>query len=168
MPNFIASMRKLFQRISDKISTLIDFFYPPFRRYMSLQFFRYGATGALNLVFDWVLYFLIYNYVLQHRMLELGFVTLSSHIAALGIKFPIVLASGFIMQKYVTFSGSELKGRIQLFRYLVVVLINLIVNYIGLKFFVEYLHIYPTPSIMLISVITILVSFFSQKHYTFK
>lgn len=161
-------MRKLFQRISDKISTLIDFFYPPFRRYMSLQFFRYGATGALNLVFDWVLYFLIYNYVLQHRMLELGFVTLSSHIAALGIKFPIVLASGFIMQKYVTFSGSELKGRIQLFRYLVVVLINLIVNYIGLKFFVEYLHIYPTPSIMLISVITILVSFFSQKHYTFK
>ncbi len=168
MPNFIASMRKLFQRISDKISTLIDFFYPPFRRYMSLQFFRYGATGALNLVFDWVLYFLIYNYVLQHRMLELGFVTLSSHIAALGIKFPIVLASGFIMQKYVTFSGSELKGRIQLFRYLVVVLINLIVNYIGLKFFVEYLHIYPTPSIMLISVITIIVSFFSQKHYTFK
>lgn len=161
-------MRNLFQFLCHRISILIDFCYPPFRRYMSLQFFRYGATGGLNLLFDWVLYFLIYNYLLQHRMLELGFVTISSHIAALGIKFPLVLLSGFILQKYVTFSGSALKGRIQLFRYLVVVLINLIVNYIGLKFFVEYLHIYPTPSIMLISLITILVSFFSQKHYTFK
>jgi len=135
---------------------------------MSLQFFRYGATGVINLLFDWVLYFVVYNFILQHKMLELGFVTISSHIAALGIKFPIVLFTGFIMQKYVTFSGSDLKGRVQLFRYMVVVLVNLLVNYVGLKLFVEYFHIYPTPSIMIISVITIIVSFFSQKHYTFK
>jgi putative flippase GtrA len=135
---------------------------------MTLQFFRYGATGVINLVFDWALYFVVYNFVLQHKMVELGFVTISSHIAALGIKFPIVLFTGFIMQKYVTFSGSDLKGRVQLFRYMVVVFVNLLVNYAGLKLFVDYFHIYPTPSIMIISVITIIVSFFSQKHYTFK
>jgi len=161
-------MRRIFQTICDWIRAVIDFFYPPFRKYMTLQFFRYGATGVINLVFDWALYFVVYNFVLQHKMVELGFVTISSHIAALGLKFPIVLFTGFIMQKYVTFSGSDLKGRVQLFRYMVVVFVNLLVNYAGLKLFVDYFHIYPTPSIMIISVITIIVSFFSQKHYTFK
>lgn len=147
---------------------IIDFFYPPFRRYMSLQFFRYGVTGALNLLFDWVLYFAIYNFVLEHEMLRLGFVTLSSHIATFVIKFPIVLVSGFLLQKYVTFSHSELRGRVQLFRYLVVFFINLLINYVGLKLFVDLFHFYPTPSNMLISVVTIAVSYFSQKHYTFR
>jgi len=125
---------------------------------MTLQFFRYGLTGTINLLFDWILYFLIYNLVLQRRMLELGFVTISSHIASLGIKFPIVLFSGFLMQKYVTFSSSELRGRVQLFRYLVVIIVNLTINYVGFKLLVD----------MIISILTIGISYFSQKYYTFK
>lgn len=135
---------------------------------MTLQFFRYGLTGAMNLVFDWILYFLIYNFVLQHRMLELGFVTISSHIAALGIKLPIVLFSGFFMQKYVTFSSSKISGRVQLFRYMVVSIINLTITYVGLKLLVDHLSFYPTPSIMIISILTIAISYFSQKHFTFR
>ena len=161
-------MKHILETPASLIRTIIDFFYPPFRKYMSLQFFRYGMTGALNLVFDWVLYFVIYNFVLQQKMLNLGFVTLSSHIAALAFKFPVVLLTGFLLQKYVTFSLSDLKGHVQLFRYLVVFLVNLTINYLGLKLLVEYFHIYPTPSNMIISVFTIFVSYFSQKHYTFR
>ena len=161
-------MRKSFEPVTDLIRGIIDFFYPPFRKYISLQFFRYGFTGTMNLMFDWVLYFLIYNFVLQHRMLELGFVTISSHIAALGIKLPFVMLSGFIMQKYVTFSASSLNSRIQLIRYIEVFIINLGINYIGLKILVDQFGFYPTPSVMLISVVTILISYFSQKHFTFK
>jgi len=101
-------------------------------------------------------------------MLELGFVTISSHIATLGIKFPIVLVSGFLMQKYVTFSYSEIRGRVQLFRYLVVFLVNLTINYVGLKLLVDYFNIYPTPSNMIVSILTVGISYFSQKHYTFR
>ncbi len=151
-----------------KLRDCIDFFYPPFSRYMDIQFFRYGAVGVSNLVFDWVLYFAIYNFVLQKQMLSLGFVTLSSHVAGLAIKFPIVLLSGFLLQKFVTFSSSELRGRIQLFRYLIVFFVNVVINYIGLKFFVDFLGFYPTPSNMIVSSLTIIVSYFSQKHYTFK
>lgn len=161
-------MRKYCEKLVDFIRTSIDFFYPPFRKHMSIQFFRYGAVGASNLLFDWVLYFIIYNFLLQKNMLHLGFVTLSSHIASLAIKFPIVLFTGFILQKYITFSYSELKGRIQLFRYLVVFFINLTINYIGLKILVDLFGFYPTPSNMLISSFTIVISYFSQKHYTFK
>jgi putative flippase GtrA len=161
-------MRKIFETIGSWIRAAIDFFYPPFSKYMTLQFFRYGVTGSVNLVFDWVLYFLIYTYVLQHEMLELGFITLSSHIATLGIKLPIVLFSGFLLQKYVTFSSSDLEGRIQLFRYLIVFLINFIISYVGLKILVDGLGFYPTPSNMIISILTIFFSYFSQKKYTFR
>jgi len=150
------------------VRSIIDFFYPPFRKYVTLQFFRYGATGALNLMFDWVLYFAIFNFVLNQKMLDLGFVTMSSHIATLAIKFPIVLLTGFILQKYITFSYSEIKGKTQLIRYLIVFLINLSINYIGLKILVEYFYFYPTISNMIISVFTIFISYFSQKHFTFK
>jgi len=154
--------------IGSKLRTCIDFFYPPFSRYMDIQFYRYGVVGVSNLVFDWVLYFAIYNFVLQKQMLSLGFITLSSHVAGLAIKFPIVLLSGFLLQKFVTFTTSELRGRIQLFRYLVVFFVNVVLNYVGLKFFVDMLGFYPTPSNMIVSSLTIVVSYFAQKHYTFK
>lgn len=161
-------MKKTFRTIGRCIRTGIDFFYPPFRKYMTLQFFRYGVTGVVNLLFDWVLYFFLYTFVLQHRMLNLGFVTLSSHIGTLAIKFPIVFLSGFFLQKYVTFSQSSLRGHIQLFRYLVVVVLNLLINYIGLKLLVDGFNIFPTFSNMIVSIFTVFVSYFSQKAYTFK
>ena len=161
-------MRKAIVTFCDFIRSIIDFFYPPFRKYMTLQFFRYGVTGVVNLLFDWFLYFFIYTFVLQHRMLELGFVTISSHIAAFGMKFPIVLFTGFLLQKFITFSDSDVRGHVQLFRYLVVFSINLIINYLGLKILVDGLNFYPTLSNMLISVVTIFISYVSQKKYTFK
>jgi len=161
-------MRNAFNACGNLIRVAIDFCYAPFSKYMTLQFFRYGITGAANLVFDWILYFLIYNFVLQHKMLGLGFVTLSSHIATLAIKCPIVLFSGFLLQKYVTFSSSDLKGRIQLVRYSGIFFINLIISYMGLKYLVDGLNFYPSPSNMIVSVMTIFISYFSQKQYAFK
>ncbi|MEI7502371.1 MAG: GtrA family protein [Paludibacter sp.] len=161
-------MKNLFEIIGSWISTVIDFFYPPFSKYMTLQFFRYGVSGAANLVFNWILYFLVYNFVLQKQMLHLGIVTLSSHIAAFGITFFVTFFSGFLLQKYVTFTESDLRGRVQLIRYLFVVTINLVVNYLGLKLLVDVFLFYPTLSNMAISIFTTFISYFSQKKFTFK
>lgn len=161
-------MRKLFETVGRWITQVIDFFYPPFRRFVSLQFFRYGASGAGNIVLDWILYFFIYNFVLMHQMLNLGFVTLSSHIAALFLTFPVTLMSGFLLQKYVTFTESELTGKTQLYRYSLVVAANLLLNYTGLKLLVDVMGVYPTPSKMIVTLITTMFSYFSQKKFTFK
>lgn len=161
-------MKNIFEIIGGWITTVIDFFYPPFSKYVTLQFFRYGVSGAANLVFNWILYFIIFNFVLQKQMLHLGFVTLSSHIAAFTLTFGITFFSGFLLQKYVTFSESDLRGRIQLMRYLFVVAINLFINYLGLKLLVDVLSFYPTPSNMAISIFTTFFSYFSQKKFTFK
>lgn len=161
-------MRKVFISTGKIIRICIDFFYPPFRKYMPLQFFRYGISGVGNMIFDWVLYFLVYNFVLRHQMVNIGFETLSSHIAALLITFPITLFTGFSLQKYVTFSSSKLSGRTQLFRYSLVVLANLLLNYIGLKILVELIGFFPTPSKMIITIFTTIFSYFSQKKFTFR
>jgi putative flippase GtrA len=135
---------------------------------MTIQFFRYGVSGVANLIFDWILYFLVYHFVLHQKMLNLGFIPFKSHIGAKFITFPITFLSGFVLQKYVTFSASELRGRVQLFRYFQVLLANLLLNYIGLKILVEYNHIFPTPANMIVTIGTTIFSYFSQKKYTFK
>jgi hypothetical protein len=55
----------------------------------------------------------------------------------------------------------------QLSRYILIVFINLAINYFGLKLCVEILGWYPTPSKMFITLITVAVSYLEQKHFTF-
>ncbi len=161
-------MRRVFIITGKFISDIIDFFYPPFQRFISLQFFRYGMVGTANLFFDWVLYFLSYNFIFRKEIVDLGFAAVSPHIAALFLVFPITLLSGFLMQKYVTFTASDMRGREQLIRYMAVVGANLFINYFGLKLLVEVLHIYPTPSKMIITIVCTIFSYIMQKKFTFK
>lgn len=163
-------------RLAQIITKIIDFFYPPFRRVMSEQLFRYAACGGGNLVLDWVLYFLIYNFVIGHEIVNLQFTihnlqftqAITPHIATLCIVFPITLLTGFWLQKNVTFSQSELNSWRQLGRYVIIVAINLAINYFGLKLCVESLGWYPTPSKMLITLITVAISYLGQKYFTFR
>ena len=158
------------------ISKIIDFFYHPFEKWMSKQLFRYAACGGGNLVLDWVLYFLIYNFVIGHELVNLSFVVgswsleqaITPHIATLCIVFPITLLTGFWLQKYVTFTASKLNSWRQLTRYMIIVGVNLAINYFGLKLCVDILGWYPTPSKMLITVLTVVISYLGQKYYSFR
>jgi putative flippase GtrA len=161
-------MRKKFISIGRRICCIIDFFYPPFRKYTTLQFFRYGFTGAANVGFSLVLYFLVYNFVLRQQVLPLGFFTFSSHIGSLIITFPVSTFFGFLLQKYVTFTESNLRGHVQLYRYFVVAFANLGVNALFLKILVDGFHFWTTPSQVAATFFCILISYFSQKKYTFK
>ena len=167
--------------LSEKIIKCIDFFYRPFSKLMPEQLFRYAACGGGNLVLDWILYFLVYNFVIGHEIvnltLDIGHWTLEQaitpHIAALCIVFPITLLTGFWLQKNVTFTLSNpaqggTKTYRQLLRYIVIVAINLAINYFGLKLCVEIFGWYPTPSKMAITLITVAISYFGQKYYTFR
>jgi putative flippase GtrA len=146
----------------------VDFFYFPFLRFIPLEIFRYGVTGGANTAFDIFLYFIFYRYILEKQILELGFVAISPHIAAFLLVFPITFTTGFILAKYVTFTASELRGRIQLFRYGVTVSAAILLNYIFLKFFVEYVGLYATLSKGLTTVIVVAFSYLSQRYFSFK
>ena len=163
-------------KLAQIITKIIDFFYPPFRKFMSEQLFRYAACGGGNMVLDWVLYFLIYNFVIGHDLVNIQFTihnlqfsqAITPHIATLCIVFPITLLTGFWLQKYVTFTRSNLPGFKQFARYVTIVAINLAVNYFGLKLCVEGWGWYPTPSKMVITLITVAISYLGQKYYSFR
>ena len=164
-------------RLAQIITRIIDFFYTPFRKFVSEQVFRYAACGGGNMVLDWVLYFLIYNFVIGHDLVYIalpfreGFgvgCCLTPHIATLCIVFPITLLTGFWLQKYVTFTQSDLHSARQLARYISIVAVNLAINYFGLKLCVEIFGWYPTPSKILITLITVIISYFGQKYYSFR
>ena len=161
-------MRKIFILTGRFIGNIIDFFYPPFKKYVSQQFFRYGVSGAMNLGFSLVSFFVIYQFIIQKRMLHLGLVTLSGHTATVIINFALTTFTGFLLQKYVTFTSSELRGRKQLVRYVEVATMNLLINYLGMKLLFEVIGIYPSISNAIIAVFTTFLSYFLQKKYTFR
>ena len=161
-------MKNIFEIIGRWITAMVDFLYPPFSKYMTIQFFRYGVTGAANMAFDWVLYFITFHFIFTNDVVFVAFIPISSYIAAMLLVFPVTFMTGFLLQKYVTFTSSELRGRVQIVRYLSVVVANLLLNYLGLKLLVDFLHFFPTPSKMIVTIVTTMFSYFSQKKFTFK
>ena len=105
-------MRKHIHTARDLFLPVIDFFYPPFRRVLSLQTFRYAFSGAVNTALGFVVYILSFKLVLKEETLNLGFFAFKPHIAALFISFCFCFPFGFFLMKYVVFSDSNLKGRV--------------------------------------------------------
>ena len=154
--------------IQKLILSIIDFVYIPFKKYIPYQLFRYGCSGGANMVFDWVLYFIFYNFIFCHNVLHIGPIAISAHIASFIFTFPITFFSGFWLGRYISFKESEMRGWSQLVRYLFVVGMCILLNYVCLKLFVEVCCFYPTPSKMLTTGITTIFSFLMQKYFTFK
>jgi putative flippase GtrA len=135
---------------------------------MPLQTFRYAVCGCSNMIFDIVVYYISYNFILKKQILNLGFIAFEPYIAALWIAFLCSFPVGFLLSKHIVFNNSFLRGRVQLLRYMLVVAINLVLNYSFLKVLVEYMHFYPTIARIFATVFIVTFSYLSQKHFTFK
>ncbi len=150
------------------ITSIIDFFYPPFRKFMPIQTFRYAVCGGSNVVLDIALYFISYNFILHKRVFHVGPLAFEPYIAAILITFCVTFPVGFLLSKYVVWTQSNIRGHVQLFRYFLLVMICLLLNYVFIKLFVEVLHFYPTISKILTTIIVVIFSYLSQKYFTFK
>lgn len=150
------------------INSLLDFFYPFFSRFMPKQTFRYAACGGGNTILDILIYFISYNYILDKQIIHTPMGAVSPHIMAFLMSFVISFPTGYLLNRFIVFPGSTLKGRIQLFRYFVLVLVCIILNYVFIKLFVEQFGIFPTVAKILTTVIVISFSYLTQKHFTFK
>jgi putative flippase GtrA len=150
------------------VTSAIDFFYPPFRRLMPVQTFRYIACGGGNTLLDIVIYYVSYHYILKEQNVYTPIIVISPYIAAFLIAFIVSFPTGFYLNRNVVFTGSTLKSGVQLFRYFLLVMICIILNYIFIKLFVEQFHFYPTVSKILTTVVVVSFSYLTQKHFTFK
>ncbi|RYZ25403.1 MAG: GtrA family protein [Chitinophagaceae bacterium] len=150
------------------ISGFIELFYPPFKRIMPLQTFKYAACGGANALLGLVTFYLGYRFVFAEKVVDFGFIAFEPHSAALIVSSIITFTIGFILNRYVVFTTSNLRGRIQVFRYFLSFTSNLIINYFLLKFLVEKVHLHAMVSQVLTTGLVIAISYFTQRHFTFR
>jgi len=167
--------------IRNTILKVIDFFHPPFRRWIPIQTFRYLACGGGVTVLGLLLFFISYNYLIppylqtrivngkSEEVLPLGDgLTMTRYIAAYVVSFVVGFPVGFFLSKFVVFQESHLKGRVQLFRYATLQFLNIVLNYYLLHFFAGWCGFWATPSQTLTTAILAVFSYFFQRHISFR
>ena len=154
---------------AEKITKLIGWFYiPPIRRFVSFQTFLYAVCGGCNMLFNWVLYFVIYNFIIAKQDITIGPISILAHTTTFLIATSIYTYTGFWLNKYIVFTNSTSRTRAQLIRYVISVLGSIIITDLGRRFFIDIVGIYPTPSYVIVSCISVLYSYMMQKYFTFR
>lgn len=98
----------------------------------------------------------------------MGFLAFKPYVAAFMMSFLVSFPTGFLLNRYVVFPGSSLHGRVQFFRYFLLVVICILLNYMFIRLFVEEFHIYPTVGKIITTGIVVVFSYLAQKNFTFK
>ena len=149
------------------ILALIDFFHPPFKKYISLHNFRYLATGGTTFVLGYIVYYLSFYHLFQTEEVDFQFFTLKRGTAALAVDFAFVIPFSFILNRYVVFTHSQVRGRVQLFRFLNLQFVNILLNVFLYKFFTDMLLVYPTVARFVVQVMIAGFSYVYQHYFTF-
>jgi putative flippase GtrA len=135
---------------------------------MPLQTFRYAVCGGGNMLLDITLFYISFNFILHKQILDLGIISFKPYNAALCLAFCITFPVGFLLNKYIVFNSSYLRSHVQLLRYVLIVAINLVLNYVILNVLVQYMHFFPTVAKIFATALIVMFSYLSQKHFTFK
>ena len=151
------------------ITKAIDFVYiKPLRNIIPQQVFRYLACGGITAFLDAIWYYIIYHYIIHEQFINLGFIVISPHIAALCVVFPITFFTGFWLNRNVAFRVTDISTLPQLAKYALTVVGSILLNYACMKFFVDVCGIWATPSKMLTTAVCAVYSFLVGRYFTFK
>jgi len=131
--------------------------------------FRYFISAGIATWVDITVYFLAYNYIYQKADIDLfGVLTVSAPTASLCLSYTMGLLTNFLITKFLVFKDSDLETYKQLFRYLMVAMLVLMLNYFLMNFLIKQLEWFPTIA-RAISALTIgIVSFSIHKAFSFK
>jgi len=144
---------------------LLIIFIPHFK---SLFLWKHSdMLRRVDLIQHLILCFILFA-VVDKQVLDLGIVSISPHIAAFLIVFPITFFTGFLFAKFITFTTSPVQGRTQLIRYMISVSGSIFLNYVFLKVLVEFVGLWPTMAKVITTCIVVIYSYFAQKFFTFK
>jgi len=156
------------QHLRTRILAVIDFFYPPFKKVIGQQTFRYAVCGGSNALLNLLVFSLSYNLIFTTDLVyPLGIAItryIAAYLIALSISFPI----GFLLNKYVVFQQSNLQGKVQLLRYASLTITNIFLDYLLLHLLIGYFGLWATGSQAFIIVILSLISYLYQTYYSFK
>jgi putative flippase GtrA len=154
--------------LKKSIHQFIEFFYFDFFKFIPLQTFKYIACGGTTVMVDYFVYYTSYYFLFFEESISFSHHTLSPHVASSILSFMVSFPVGFLLNKFIAFSHSELRGRVQLFRYALTVMSCFIFSIFFIKLFVEFFHFNPKISKVLTILIVAVYSYFTQQYFSFK
>jgi len=132
------------------------------------QLFRYGVAAASGFITDQLTYLLMYYVLLSGKQIPLGDWVITPRVPSLIMSFSAGLLVNFSISKYYAFQGSQLRGRIQLIRFLQVTVIIFVLNYIMMRMLEDQFGIESGISRFIAAASISIFSYFLHKSYTFK
>lgn len=154
--------------IRNIVNAVIDFCHIPFARIIPIRTFRYIACGGFNTVLGLVIYSLVFVHLLHQQDIQVMGYKITARVASLFIAFCINFPLGFTMSSYIVFPESQLHGRVQLFRYSLATATFLLLSYVLTKVFAVILPFRADINNIFVSIITAVLSYISQRLFTFK
>lgn len=133
------------------------------------KIFRYFVSAGLATWVDICVYFLAYNYIYEKLDFDLfGLYVVSASSASLILSYTVGLLTNFTITKMLVFKESELATYKQLFRYVLVAIFILALNYVMMRFLIRQLEWYPTIARAVSAISIGAVSFVVHKSFSFK
>ncbi len=152
------------------IRAFLDFFYPIVSRIFDKTTYYYAVAGSTNLVLGWVLFWVLDHWVIHSKTVELPLFKhpVHSYTVIAAVCGVVSFLFGFLMMRYVVFTESQIKGRIQFFRYGLSALISATVNWLLIKLMVDTFTWNASLCNVFASLVVVTISYFLQRKFSFK
>ncbi len=152
------------------IRAFLDFFYPIVSRIFDKTTYYYAVAGSTNLVLGWVLFWVLDHWVIHSKTVELPLFKhpVHSYTVIAAVCGVVSFLFGFLMMRYVVFTESQIKGRIQFFRYGLSALISATVNWLLIKLMVDTFAWNASLCNVFASLVVVTISYFLQRKFSFK
>lgn len=129
---------------------------------------KFFLSAGIAFLVDVTVYYIFVNFIFgDEKVFFLGKPHSPNNIS-LAISYSLGVLVNFFITKYAVFAESKLKGRKQFLRFIGVAALGFFANYALLRYFIEYLDFFPTPSRIASALCLGIVSFFVHKFFTFK
>jgi putative flippase GtrA len=137
--------------------------------FLQSRVFKYFIAAGVATVVDVGLYYLCFNFAFDKQPVNLiGSFVLKATTASLIISYSCGLVTNFSISKFLVFTDSDMKTSSAFFRFVMVALFVLVLNYFFMNFLIHQLQWYPTISRAVSALSIGVLSFLFHKFFTFK
>lgn len=140
-----------------------------FSKLLASRIFRYFISAGLATWVDVVVYFLAFNYLYEKTDIVFGKgIVVASTTASLIMSYTAGLITNFTLTKMLVFKESDLQTHKQLFRYVLVALLVLALNWLLMRFLIRSMDWYPTLARGTSAILIGVLSFSIHKVFSFR
>lgn len=130
---------------------------------------RYLLSAGVATLVDISVYFIAFNYIYHKQdILLFDSFLVTAPTAALLLSYTAGLITNFLITKFLVFHESDLETYKQLFRYILVALAILALNYALMRFLIRSLEWYPTIARAFSAISIGVLSFIIHKTFSFR